>query len=425
MKTLINNKIEFSKVEKYSLLSIWILFTSTSPFEFFAIIPYHPYKLVPLIFIIIYSIYLIKNKLKIKIDSIIIILIIQIVYSAIAPIIHSFSLENFIVYDGEIYLRLILHLIVILITYFFVKQTISFKKLSYSYVLVMTLMAFLGFITVVAVVLFDIQPISYTNIPNHRDISNFIFSFSTGYYESDGAINIIRSSGYFDEPGTFAFYLIVALILNKIYGFSTFLEKCLIFFGFSTLSLAFIISLFFYYFLFGIFERKFKRIIWMFIISSIFFLVIDNTKDDYPLVKSLYNLTIYRMTVDNTGSGKLIAGDNRSDYLFHSIKAFKSAPLFGYGMHAHTKDKHGFKGKLCCNPFHPLASEGIVGTMIYFSLFILWLYIIFNKKNIDWISFAAWCLILINFLQRPGFSNGPFGYFVFIMLFQATQSRNK
>ena len=426
--------LKYNNKELLAVFTIWILFTSVSPFEFYAVIPNHPYKVIPLFVVVAFILYIFKNKLIVKNDSVIIIISIQILYSSLGPIIHHLSLDNFQISDGKLYQNLVLHLVVILFTYFFVKTTISFRKLSYSFVVVLSIMAILGFFTVIAIALFDLKPFSYNVLTDHRPISNYITMFRTGnLFNEDGTLNILRSSGYFDEPGTFAFYLVVALILNKLYGFSKSLEKILIVFGLCTLSLAYMISLVFYFLFFGLYERNFKRIFIFFTMSTLFLSYIHivgsasvydkELRDNNQVTFAIYSFTTYRLQTDNTKNSSLFNGDNRSENMRYSIQAFKSAPLFGLGASAHTKDKNGFVGKLCCNPFHPLATEGIIGFLIYFLLFFLWLFNCFKFKSVDWMSLIAWSLILINLLQRPGFSAGPFGYFAYILLFQATNWR--
>jgi hypothetical protein len=430
----LNHVLKYNKTELFSVFLVWFLFTSVSPFEFYAIIPYHPYKIIPLITVLVFGIYFYKNKTIIKNDSIIIIISIQIIYSVLAPFIHHFSLENFKIPDGEIYIKLVIHLLVILFTYIFVKSSISFRKLSYTFVFILSVMAILGFFTLIAIAVFDLKPFSYTVISDHRPISNFITMFRTGNsLNEDGTINILRSSGYFDEPGTFAFYLVVALVLNKLYGFSKTFEKILIIFGMCTLSLAYMISLVFYFIFYGLYERKFKRIIFVFTLTFVSLIYIHNIgsasrydlelRENNQITFALYSFTTYRLETDNTKNGAMFNGDNRSENMKYSLEAFKTAPLFGLGASAHTKDRHGFAQKLCCNPFHPLATEGLVGFSIYFILFFLWGFNCFKGKSFDTMSFIGWSIIFINLLQRPGFSSGPFGYFAYILLFQATNWR--
>jgi len=422
-KFKLQNIYNFLTINKYLIL-IWVLFTSVEPFQFYSIIPHHPYKILVFIITIIFLLKLIKSNKNINLDFFIIVIGIQAIYSIITIFIHYASLKEFSFEDGEIYLNLFLQLFVILITYLFIDKFYNFKKLSISFVHVLLVMTILGSIGVFLIYSINLQPFSYSIREGNRDISNFIFTFATGKIE-DNFLTIIRSSGYFDEPGTFAFYIIIAILLNKIYGYSKKAETALMILGFCTLSLAFIISIFLYIIFIAIVERKF--IFLTILLSLIFgiFLFIYSMKDEDPVFKQLYELTIYRLQTDGTSNDQKFNGDNRSENIIYAYKAFVNAPLFGYGMNAHVNPKSEFYGKVCCNPYHPLATEGIIGTLLFFLLFISWFFYIFKNGTIDFISLAAWFILLVNLIQRPGFLNGPLGYFIYILLIKGTLWRKE
>ncbi len=414
-----NNKFINTVYTNKALILIWILFTSVEPFQFYAVIPYHPYKIITFLVTIYFLTVIITKKVKFKIDPFVLVILIQILFSIVTIAIHYFSIKEFLIEDGTIYFNLLLQLIVILILYIFVKNFFCFRKLSLSFVKVLSIMSILATIGVILIYIYNISPFSYTVRGGNRDISNFLLTFATGKIE-DNFFTIIRSSGYFDEPGTFAFYIVVAILLNKLYGFSKKNEYILMIFGFCTLSLAFFISIFFYILIFSVIEKKIILLTILFSILATLFIMIVSLKDENPLYQQLYELTIYRLQSDGTTDSQQFNGDNRSENIGYAYKAFLSAPLFGYGMNAHVNPKIEFYGKLCCNPLHPLATEGIFGTIIYFLLFFLWFFISFRFGYLDLLSFGAWLIVLLNLIQRPGFSNGPFGYFIYILLINAS-----
>jgi len=411
------------KKNRYLIL-LWLLFTSSEPFQFYAIIPNHPYKILIFFITTLFLFKLIQKKYNFKFDVFNIIILIQILFSILTIPIHYLSLREFAFEDGVIYFNLILQLIVILITYLFVKNYLNFIVITKSYILVLLSMVILGTIGVVLIYSVNLQPFSYTIREGNRDISNFIFTFATGKFE-DNFLTIIRSSGYFDEPGTFAFYIVIAILLNKLYGFSKKIEYALMILGFCTLSLAFIISVFLYIIIFAFIEKRF--IFLTILLGSIItiFSFIYLMKDEDPVYQQLYELTIYRFQNDGTNSEQKFNGDNRSENITYAFKAFIEAPFFGYGMNAHVNPKTDYYGKICCNPLHPLATEGIFGTILYFLMFFYWFFVIFKNQKLDYISFACWFIIFINLIQRPGFSNGPFGYFVYILLIKGTLWRKE
>lgn len=410
-----------SSRDKIFLVMVWILFTSVEPFQFYAIVPYHPYKILVFFVAFVFLFILLSRNVKLNFDIPICIIILHLFYTLLAIGIHLVSLHNFSPDDAVIYINLFLQLVVILITYLFVVKTISIHMLAISMIRIMMLMAILGMLSLFLIYFFNFQPVSYTIRPGVRDISNFIITFATGIQDNNFA-SIVRSSGYFDEPGTFAYFLTVALLLNKLYGYSKKAERYLIIFGFCTLSLAFMITLFLYLIVFGVIEKRYKFIaIFIGVISS-FVVLINIYKEENEFGKQVYELTMYRLQSDGTDD-KLINGDNRSENLSYAYQAFLKAPLFGHGMNAHVNEKNEFYGKLCCNPLHPIATDGIIGTLVYFLLFIVWGFYIVKGSRIDFLSAGAWFIILVNLIQRPGFLAGPFGYFVFIFLFEATKWR--
>jgi hypothetical protein len=407
---------------KYLFL-IWVMFTSTAPFEFYAMIPYHPYKALVMFIVIIMLMATIMKSIKITGDVIVLILIVQIVYSCFTILIHTVSLEQFQFDDGLAYINLAIQLIVVLISYIFIKRFFSIHKLAVSLIPIMIVIAALGMVILILGILANLQPFSSTVLIDHRYIGNYILTFSPGAPDY-GIGRIIRSAGYFDEPGTFAFYLTITLLINRMYGYSKWAERWLIVLGVCTFSLAFFISVTLHLLLFGLLDKRIKLIIAsVVIIGSLIFLINEN-RENSKIADIIYNLTIYRILPDDTvGSPKLFRGDNRSVNFYYAKKAFLEAPFFGHGYLAHTKGKPEYVGRLCCNPLHPLATEGIIGTFIFFNVLIYWGFYILRHKPFDFVSAVAWFIVFVNMLQRPGFSGGSFGYFVFIFLLQATKWR--
>jgi hypothetical protein len=404
------------------MILVWLLWTSTAPFEFYSIVPYHPYKYLVLFFAVIMLTILLRKGIKKSNNIIYMILIIQAFYSILSIPIHVISLNSFSIESGLIYINLLIQLIVIFICFTFINRFSLIHKLAVSLIPVMIVMAGFGMINLLLGLLVNIQPLSFTAISDHRDISNYILTFSSSVSDF-GVASIIRSAGYFDEPGTFAFYITVTLLINKMYGGSKLSERMLVGFGLCTMSLAFFISVILYYVIFGILEGRFKVIVWLVVIVASLFMTIIEYKEKSEIGRVVYELTVYRVLTDDITDDRLFHGDNRSDNLTHAKQAFMQAPFFGHGMTAHTNEKSEFFGKLCCNPLHPFATEGLIGTFVFFLVFIYWGFYILNQKSFDLISAGAWVIVFINMLQRPGTMGGSFGYFVFIFLLEASRWR--
>lgn len=412
-----------SPIEIKYMILVWLLWTSTAPFEFYSIIPYHPYKYLVVFVAVIMLIILFRNGIKKSSNIIFFIILIQAFYSVLSIPIHIISLNSFTVESSLIYINLLIQLTVVFICFTFINSLSLVHKLAVSLIPVMIIMAGFGMLNLLLGVLVNIQPISFTAISDHRDISNYLLTFSSSVSDL-GFASIIRSSGYFDEPGTFAFYITVTLLINKMYGGSKLSERLLVGFGLCTMSLAFFISVILYYIIYGILEGHIKVIIWLSVIVFSLFVAIVEYRDKSDITRVVYELTVYRVMTDDITDDRLFHGDNRSDNLTHAKQAFLQAPFFGHGMTAHTNEKSEFYGKLCCNPLHPFATEGLVGTFVFFLVFIYWGFYIVNQKKFDYISAGAWIIIFVNMLQRPGTMGGSFGYFVFIFLLEASRWRN-
>lgn len=419
------NKIDIFRFSgsdiKYVIL-VWILFTSTAPFQFYAMVPYHPYKLLALFVAVVMLLVILRGGIKKSNNIIFYIIIFQAFYSIFSIYIHVASLDNFSIEDGYIYINLFIQLIVVFICFAFINNLSLVHKVAVSLIPAMIVMAAFGMINLLLGVLVNIQPFSFTAIPDHRDIGNYILTFSSSVSDL-GFASIIRSAGYFDEPGTFAYYITVTLLINKMYGGSKLAERMLIGFGLCTMSLAFFISVILYYFIFGILEGRVKVVICLAVIVGSLFAAIVEYRDKSEIGRVVYELTVYRVLADDVSDDRLFHGDNRSDNFTHAKQAFMQAPFFGHGMSAHTNEKSEFFGKLCCNPLHPFATEGLVGTFVFFLVFIYWGIYILKKKPFDYISAGAWIIIFANMLQRPGAMGGTFGYLIFIFLLEASRWR--
>ena len=159
--------------EKLYFILVWTLFTSVEPFQFYAIIPYHPYKLLTFCITIFFLWKLFQKKIKLTFDVILVIVIIQLIYTLLTVVIHLISINEFGLEDSIIYFNLFLQLVVISITFLFIKNILSIHLLSLTFIRVLSIMAILGFISIFLIYIFHLQPFSYTSREGNRDIINF------------------------------------------------------------------------------------------------------------------------------------------------------------------------------------------------------------------------------------------------------------
>ncbi len=357
-------------------------------------------------------------------DTVGIVLILQMIYTIFTIPQHIYSIPEFGIDDADIYINLLIQLVVVYFCYIYVKRFIGIKVLGESFVWIIASIQILGLIVFIGGLAGFIEPVSSYTAPGSRLINNYLLSFSppeaVTHFDSG---SLIRIAGFFDEPGTNAFYIITAIVINRLYGYSRTAERILFIGGVATLSLAFFISAFVFYFFLLIMNRKYISFSIFLVLFLITFTAINEYKDKSDFTQSLYELTVYRVQTDNIQEEKLFAGDNRSQNFRASIDAFAKAPLFGYGKNAHSNPKSEFYGKLCCNPMHPFATEGIVGVIVYFQIIIMWTLLVWVRGHSNGTLLVLWLIIALNLAQRPGFHHGALGYFVFILLLEATRWR--
>jgi len=405
----------------WKLIFIWSMFSLTVPFVFNFAIPINNYKLLIGIFLLFMFLALFKkNKIIISDFNILAIIIVQIFGFIFLAIIHNFKLG--IEYG---YLNLVIQNVGILIAYLYISNYLNIEILSDSFINIMIFLGIIGIVVFLLGLFGMIRPINTFELSNNRTGYNFILSFSNAI-TNYGKFMLIRIASFFDEPGTFAYYLTFALLLNKINDFSSKKEKLLILAGLSTLSLAFYITIFFYYLLFYFNNRNFKKFLLFVSILVICILLIISLSNFFPQIESIKNKTVDRLKFSNYNSDmKIIQGDNRTRLFIKSFGAFLDSPLIGQGVdHKSNPKSEYYDVHLGANLFSPLAKHGIIGTIIFFLLFFYWTVLIFLKnKKIDVILISSWLIVVLNFFQRPIIRGGFLGYFIFIFLVEITKKR--
>ncbi len=241
-------------------------------------------------------------------------------------------------------------------------------------------MAIGGVICFFLVLLLSLTPLFEFNNVDGRTAYCFGFSCTNVYIG-----NIIRYSGYFDEPGAMAYWGVFALILNRLFVRDWKLEKklivCLIF----TFSIAYYIQLCFYLMFFYI--TKLRHAFFLLAGLSFVFGAIYLSKDT-PY--DIYQYTFYRFEV-NDKTGK-IQGDSRSELMEMAQKQYAKAPVMGIGAENMAKMEY-----MADNPYETLAKDGIVGTFITY-LPLLLIICLGLKKHVYLFSAV---ILFLGYLQRP------------------------
>lgn len=248
----------------------------------------------------------------------------------------------------------------------------------------------------------------------------------TPVYMDFGSFKLIRFSGYFDEPGKFAYYHLFGLYYAFLNNYS---KKFLFFFaaiGMFTTSLAYIVSILavFAIYLLQVYKVSLKKAFFV-IMSLILFYSLFNINTIYKseMTENISWFISSRLSFDksgNSGNTRLIAGDNRTANLIYSFEVFKENPIFGFDKSSSKYDGN----RMIANAMAYFAQHGIIGVIaLYFMLGYLIVYIL--TKNHRMAVYTILFLILINFYQRPYFSSGYMGYLLIPTLIYSIKCYHK
>ena len=257
-----------------------------------------------------------------------------------------------------------------------------------------------GAVTFFLVLLLGITPLfTYVN-QDGRDAYCFGLTCTNVYWG-----NVIRYSGFFDEPGAIANWGIFALLFNKLFINNCWVERALLLCLPFTLSMAFFVQVIFYFlFFYGKSMKKgaFTLIVLIFI-GAIAIPLIEDTN------KELYSLTLERFEYDESGGLK---GNSRADLTAKAKEQFLRKPFLGVG--ARRLESIDYMSD---NPYEVLAKDGILGMII---MYLPILYIAYYKRK-DKKVLAALAILSMGYLQRPyhiDLLHPTMLYFFLIMILQ-------
>lgn len=405
------------KLPSFTIIFIWLIFSATSPFIFYKLIPHHPYKVLVLIgLVLILFIFQFKGKIKGYNKIVVAILLIQTVYAILMAFYQQYNLG----FDFK-YLNLALQFVSDLLLYLFITSYYSVEKVIISNIQIIAFMCIGGVIVFFLVLGGYLHPFSIFRGPTWIT-KNYLLTV-TGSEWNAGGITVMRVAGYFDEPGTFAFYITFALILNKLFSYSKKVERILIICGLVTFSVAFFISIVLYLILFYFSMKSIKYFALFFILGAIGLNYILKIKEESKLANTIYKISLGRLEINLDDESKVINGDTRTVVYEQAKIAFLDAPVFGHGLLVTEQPKsiyyNAFFG---ANILAPFAYHGIVGTLVFYAMYFYWTFITFfnRRKLLSRSIIAAWLIISINFFQRPDAFIGTYGYLVIIFLVYGT-----
>lgn len=255
----------------------------------------------------------------------------------------------------------------------------EFVDTNVSFLTVQALMGGLGFILYVA----GILPV----ISTFREFDGHIGQFYGLFTTTVSTGSMVRVAGFFDEPGAFAFWGMVALLYNKLFINNKKIETILIIGLVSTLSMAFIIQISLYLLLF--YRRKMSNLLMYGISFIIILLIVASVSPE------LNDALFGRFQVD-AETGRL-SGDNRTEHALDCLAIWKSSPILGVGANKLVEISADTSEFLGANPLVFFATDGIFGQLI------LWLpvfYLFSLGKYCKEYSYTA-IILFVGFMQRP------------------------
>lgn len=407
----LNKANNLSLIRKVVLVLVWLVIFLAFPFalaQAFSI-PYT--RLIPLLTAFLFIIIFLHHKV-LKLNRIIaFIFILQILVGCVWFIIHM---------DGG-YINLTFQYVVTFCLYCCI-LIIGPLNFIQSFKNLMLLMAIFSAITFVLGFAFRLPEVAIFTNQDGRVNYNFLISFSNTVYDT-GIIRLIRPSGYFDEPGSLSFYLIILLFVNDLIYKSKRIRYIIIICGATTLSVAFYIILFFYFIL----HFKSSWTIYLVRGMPLFILAISLY---YVHIPSETREVINKFTVDRVTSlfvGEEEAGynqgNNRSELIKTAIAAIKDSPFIGQGFsYSKNPSSKFYEQFMGANIFGVFGIQGIFGGII-FSLHILYLFYIcmFVKPRILNTPKKVFILYAMMIIQRPDYIGGLLTYIsVLILIFSVS-----
>jgi len=269
----------------------------------------------------------------------------------------------------------------------------------------------MGFLSILGVVLFAIGNLKLLGTYQYQGDSQ-IYNYGLLFIKRTSEISHeLRPAGYYDEPGSFAFVVMFLLLLNRKYFHNMKWEYLLIFLPLVTTSLAHIVTIIVFAFIFYFNKKQIKNIFFsLIVIFSLSFLVVS-----FSNIKSIdYFKTRTLGRIENIIEG----GDDasRQGGLDLGPKIFAENP-WGNSREEIAKNYPGFVHETF---WGPLIYYGIFGVAFYFLPFIYFgIRSLWNKNTMGILFLFVVCL---NLLQRPSYMYPLFIILIYFLFFKSEKS---
>ena len=415
LRNLINNAVNPNAI-CWGIIFLAAPFTFVYAYDFFI-----PVKILIFVFsaVLLTMLYFNRSQAILRYRALELLWVVQILYLVFE------ALWTTVVYGfAEIkYIHLIFQFLVYAIIYLSVSYLVGWAKFIDTFLNLMLLISIFSVIGVFLIYHGLASFSSFSRMGSGEQVSNYLLLFSFSSFPVDGG-SLVRSSGFFDEPGGFAFIILISLILSKFRNYSIWHQWIFVLGGLTTLSPLFVItsipliiiknpSFLPSKLIFN--SRSLKLLIFQLATSLIAFNILLGIGSSDEIFSYVFLERFERISDKSDQSANL-----RDQKFQLAQKAFEESPFFGTGTFVYTNPFSKYRGQLCCNQMIPLASHGLFGAIAFYSTISLTLLNIILKMPFSGLFYAL--PIMTSLLARPSFYDGPLGYLLFVMLFIATSS---
>lgn len=335
----------------------------------------------------------------------------SIVYTALVFILIIYYLLRLLIFDDIVHYRIFV-IITAYISVILINTLIGgrvFMELLIKFQIIMIFASIIGVILFYTGILGPPETLNQ-NLYHGKVFLNYNFFIVKVNELSDFDPFFIRTGGFYDEPGSFAFVTLFLLIYNKLHLNNKFFERVLLFGGLITLSAAHIITVIIY----SLFFYLNKNNLWFFIFVLLFFIGIYYLPIDQDWFTFFKNRS-YDRIID------ILKGTDESRDYNYSFEAFKYYFLTGGNLSDIIKR---FPNIYSDTIWISLATHGIFGSLIYYSPFILIL-IKSVKTGLFSVYTKVILLLLINFIQRPDYIAPLYLFIFYFIWFEKNDNQEK
>lgn len=205
--------------------------------------------------------------------------------------------------------------------------------------------------------------------------------------------NMMRPSGFFDEPGAMGYWGVFAIAINRLFIKNTKLEKILIVSLIFTFSMGYFMQIIVYLLFFSIKGGVTGRKILLFAILFLSYYTIENLKDtEYH---AIYDYSIGRIDAAQQGVD-FMEGTSREFNAEQSKEAFHKNPFWGNGRRVGGDNFND-------NAYETLAYDGLWGTFYLYFPYIVLLFWSIKRRDSDLLGIIIF--LLMSVFHRPFHSN--------------------